>query len=201
MNEFNENGNINSENESKQGENKPSLLADVFEWVQMLALYFSVAMLILSVFFTHSPVNGLSMSPTLTQNDLLIINKVAYTPSNGDIVVCQSERFGFDKPLVKRVIATEGQTVTIDYENRKITVDGVLLNEDYISKEATPFDASNYLDDTFTVPDGHVFVMGDNRGHGKSLDSRDSSIGMIDERYILGKVVLRLFPISEFKFF
>ena len=91
--------------------------------------------------------------------------------------------------------------MTIDYKNRKITVDGVLLNEDYISGEITPFDTSNYLSDTFTVPDGHVFVMGDNRGRGKSLDSRDSSIGMIDERFILGKVVMRLFPLNSLKFF
>ena len=180
---------------------KPTVFSAVFEWVQMIALYFSVAMLILIIFFTHSPVIGTSMSPTLSDGDILIISRFAYTPENGDIIVCQSEKYGLDSPIVKRIIATEGQTVTIDYENRKITVDGVLLNEDYISGETTPFDASDYLDTTFTVPSGHVFVMGDNRGHRKSLDSRSSSIGMIDTRYILGEVVLRLFPISDFKFF
>ena len=199
MNEMNENENQVTEN--GQGEKNESLLATVFEWVQMIALYFSVAMLILVIFFTHSPVNGSSMNPTLQDGELVIVSKLAYTPKNGDIVVCQSENYGFDKPLVKRIIATGGQTVSIDYERRQITVDGVLLNEDYITNDITPFDRSDYLSDTFTVPKGHVFVMGDNRGRGKSLDSRYESVGMIDERFILGKVVLRLFPFSEIKFF
>ncbi len=191
--------------ESTVNENKPqdgrSMLAEVFEWVQMMALYFSVAMLILVLFFTHSPVNGSSMNPTLNDGDVLIIRKLAYTPKNGDIIVCQSESYGFDKPLVKRIIATEGQTVSIDYEKRQITVDGKLLNEDYITNDSYPFDSSDYLGKEFTVPKGHFFVMGDNRGRGKSLDSRYESVGMIDERFILGKVVLRVFPIKDFKFF
>ena len=197
MNDFKDTESVNNTEKEK----KPSPLTSVFEWIQMLALYFSVAMLILVLFFTHSPVIGTSMSPTLSDGDVLIISRFAYTPENGDIIVCQSEKYGLDSPLVKRIIATEGQTVTIDYENRKITVDGELLNEDYISGEITPFDASDYLDTTFTVPSGHVFVMGDNRGPKKSLDSRSSKIGMIDTRYILGEVVVRLFPISDFKFF
>ena len=199
MNEFDENENTEV---AKESENiKPSRISSVFEWVQMIALYFSVAMLVLIVFFTHSPVNGSSMSPTLTDGNLVIISKFAYTPKNGDVIVCQSESYGYGAPLIKRIIATEGQTVTIDYENRTITVDGVVLNEDYISQETTAFDKSNYLLDTFTVPEGKVFVMGDNRSHGGSLDSRDSKIGLIDERFILGKLVLRIFPINEFKFF
>ncbi len=197
MNDFKDTESVNNTGEEK----KPSPLASVLEWAQMLALYFSVAMLILVLFFTHSPVIGTSMSPTLSDGDILIISRFAYTPESGDIIVCQSEKYGLDSPLVKRIIATAGQTVTIDYENRKITVDGEPLSEDYISGEMTPFDTSDYLDTTFTVPSGHVFVMGDNRGHKKSLDSRSSSIGMIDTRYILGEVVVRLFPISDFKFF
>ena len=197
MNDFKDNESA----DNTGGEKNLSPLASVFEWIQTLALYFSVAMLILVLFFTHSPVIGTSMSPTLADGDILIISRFAYIPENGDIIVCQSEKYGLESPLVKRVIATEGQTVTIDYENRKITVDGALLNEDYISDEVTPFDKSNYLTSTFTVPKGKVFVMGDNRGHNKSLDSRSSSIGMIDTRYILGEVVARLFPISDFKIF
>ena len=156
----------------KQDEKKPSAVCAVFEWIDMIALYFSVAMLILIVFFTHSPVNGDSMNPTLQDGDIVIISKFAYTPESGDIIVCQSESYGLETPLVKRIIATAGQTVSIDYENRTVTVDGKLLNEDYITSDTVPFDASDYLDGTFTVPEGKLFVMGDNRGHLKSADSR-----------------------------
>ena len=209
MNDKNENE-ILSENKasapvsaqsSEQTEKSPSVFGAVFEWIEMIALYFSVAMLILILFFAHSPVNGDSMNPTLINGDVVIVNKFAYTPKNGDIIVCQSESYGLDTPLVKRIIATEGQTVYIDYENRTITVDGVLLREDYITQDTTPFDASDYLESTFTVPKGKLFVMGDNRGHLKSADSRYASVGFIDEGYVVGKVVLRLFPLNSIELF
>ena len=169
--------------------------------IEMIALYFSVAMLILIVFFTHSPVNGNSMYPTLSDGDVVIINKFAYTPKSGDIIVCQSESYGLETPLVKRIIATEGQTVYIDCEARTVTVDGKVLDETYISGESTPFDSSDYLEATFTVPKGKLFVMGDNRGHLESADSRYEKVGFIDEGYVIGKVVLRLFPLGEMKIF
>ena len=182
-------------------EKTPSAFVAVFEWIEMIALYFSVAMLILILFFTHSPVNGDSMNPTLANGDVVIISKFAYTPKNGDIIVCQSESYGLDTPLVKRIIATEGQTVYIDYERRTITVDGITLNEDYITENDIPFDSSDYLESTFTVPKGKLFVMGDNRGHLKSADSRCEKVGFIDEGYVVGKVVLRLFPLNSMKIF
>ncbi len=182
-------------------EKKPSPLYAIFDWVAMIALYFSVAMLVLVIFFTHSPVVGNSMNPTLQNGDVVILSKFAYTPKTGDIIVCQSESYGLDTPLVKRVIATGGQTVHIDCESRKITVDGKVLEEDYISGESTPFDKSDYLKDTFTVPNGTVFVMGDNRSHNGSADSRLKKVGFIDERYIVGKVVFQIMPISELKIF
>ena len=193
--------NENSENVTASN-NKPSALYSLFDWVAMIALYFAIAMLVLVVFFTHSPVNGSSMNPTLSDGDVVIISKFAYTPKNGDIIVCQSsESYGLEKPLVKRIIATEGQTVSIDYTNRTVTVDGKLLDESYITSGTNAFDKSDYLEDTFVVPKGKVFVMGDNRTHGGSADSRLQEIGMIDEGYIVGKVVLRLFPLNSIKTF
>ncbi len=175
-------------------------VADAFEWVEMFAVYFAIGVAVLVLLFRHCPVNGESMMGTLKNGDVLIVSVLGYTPSGGDIIVCQSESYGLDRPLVKRVIATSGQTVSIDYTEWKVTVDGVELDEDYVLKrEGFDMLRSNYLDGTFTVPEGTVFVMGDNRNNSK--DSRSSDIGFIDERYILGRVVLRLLPISEFTVF
>ena len=187
-------------NESHEGKDKkPDAFSRFFEWVEMFALYFAIGLILILLFFKHSPVVGSSMYPTLNEGDVLIVSTFNYTPKPGDIIVCQSESYGLDTPLVKRVIAAEGQTVTIDYESWTVTVDGVKLDEDYVNKTLDPMNPSNFLDTTFTVPENHIFVMGDNRN--ASTDSRDARIGFIDERYVLGKVSVRLFPLSEFKLF
>ena len=188
-----DNGNLPEE------EVTPCRFSRFFEWVELFALCFAAGLTVLLLFFRHSPVVGLSMYPTLSEGDILIVSTFNYTPKNGDIIVCQSESYGLDTPLVKRVIATEGQTVTIDYESWTVTVDGVTLDEDYINKASVPMNPSNYLSDTFTVPENHIFVMGDNRNG--STDSRDERIGFIDERYVLGRVSVKLLPFSDFKFF
>ena len=176
------------------------MLRTVFEWVEMFAIYFAVGITVLMIFFRHCPVNGESMMHTLNHEDLLILSTFNYTPENGDIIVCQSETYGLDRPLVKRVIAVGGQTVKIDYEKWTVAVDGVTLDEDYIWKwENKTMLQSNYLPTEFTVPEGFVFAMGDNRNN--SRDSRDSMIGFIDERYVVGKVALRLLPFSDFTIF
>ena len=171
-----------------------------FEWIEMFAIYFTVGIVLLTVFFRHSPVVGSSMYPTLKENDIVIVRQIFYSPKPGDIIVCQSATYGLEKPLVKRIIATEGQTVSIDYESWTVTVDGTVLDEPYINYDANnPMRHSDYLEDTFTVPEGMLFVMGDNRNG--SSDSRSSHIGFIDERLVIGKVSFRLLPISEFKLF
>ena len=185
-----------SEEEMPQKSSGSGIFASLFEWVETLTLYFAIAMAVLTLLFTHSPVVGSSMYPTLEQGDILIIRKLGYTPKNGDIIVCQSEVYGMDKPLVKRVIATGGQTVEIDYKTWTVKVDGVTLDEDYINyKPDVYMNRSDYLPDKFTVPDGKVFVMGDNRND--SWDSRLETVGLIDERNVLGKVSFRLLPLRK----
>ena len=185
-----------SEEEMPQKSSGSGIFASLFEWVETLTLYFAIAMAVLTLLFTHSPVVGSSMYPTLEQGDILIIRKLGYTPKNGDIIVCQSEVYGMDKPLVKRVIATGGQTVEIDYKTWTVKVDGVTLDEDYINyKPDVYMNRSDYLPVKFTVPEGKVFVMGDNRND--SWDSRLETVGLIDERNVLGKVSFRLLPLRK----
>ena len=189
-----------SEREPLQKDKHATRLISVFEILEMFALYFAIGMALLLLFFRHCPVSGDSMYPTLRDGDVLIVTTFGYTPKGGDIIVCQSPTHGLDVPLVKRVIATEGQTVHINYETWAVTVDDVLLDEDYINFQAgSDMRGSDYLPDTFTVPEGCLFVMGDNRN--ESLDSRRWEIGFIDNRYVLGRVSLRLLPFSEFGMF
>ena len=145
--------------------------------------------------------DGGSMNLTLRDKDFVILSDVGYTPKQGDIVVVQSQKYGYDRPLVKRVIATGGQTVTLNYEHWEVTVDGVLLDESYVFyREGERMNDGNLVteleEETFTVPQGKIFVMGDNRND--SLDSRYSAIGYIDERLVIGRVLFRIFPLSAF---
>ena len=163
-----------------------------FEWYEALISAALVLVLIFSFFFRIIQVDGASMVPTLQNGDKLIVWGAGYTPERGDVVIVDSYT-AYGKPLVKRVIAKGGDTISIDYEAGTVTVNGELLQEDYIAE-------LTYLgyDVTFpyTVPEGTVFVMGDNRNN--SLDSRSSYVGCIDERDILGKVLVCFLPFSDF---
>ena len=121
------------------------------------------------------------MEPTLHTTDWVLISQKSYTPVYGDIVVV-SQPNAYGENIVKRIIATEGQIVDINFSTGQVYVDGQELNEPYIANATT-----NHYDVEFpvTVPDDHVFVMGDNRQG--SIDSRSSSIGFIKNDYILGK--------------
>jgi len=182
--------------ETEEAPKKQGLLADLYDWLEVFAVSVAAVFVIFAFVARVAVVDGESMTNTLQHQDQLIVQELFYTPKQGDIVVCQSAFFGFDKPLVKRIIATEGQTISIDTETWTVTVDGVPLKEDYVryiqGKDMTGWSYG----DSYTVPEGHVFVMGDNRNG--SWDSRDSRIGSIDERYIVGKVIFRFAPLGSF---
>lgn len=163
-----------------------------------------IAVILLFVFIFKIPtIDGNSMNNTLFDGERIVISNVGYEPKYGDIVVISrnynnsSDNIDHSAmPIIKRVIATEGQTVDIDFEKGVVTVDGVELDEPYTR---TPTNLSYDIKFPVTVKENCVFVMGDNRND--SLDSRSSSIGdggMVDKRYILGKALFRIFPFNRF---
>ncbi len=179
--------------------NKPafSRFKGLLAWVETFVLTFAVLLFLITFVGRYAPVDGTSMTPTLQNGDMVLLTNLGAEAQQGDIVVVQSNRYGYEQPLVKRVIATGGQTVTIDPEAWTVTVDGVTLDEPYILKSAIfQMAAGNSGKTTWTVPVGKLFVMGDNRND--SLDSRFYQIGYIDARMVVGKVFFRLFPFSSF---
>lgn len=144
-----------------------------------------------SVFFRFVIVSGPSMFNTLVDGDfLLLLSSTVYrTPEHGDIVVISKDSFRDGEPIVKRIIATEGQTVDIDFQSGVVYVDGVALEEDYTYTATNTYEGISF---PLTVDEGCVFVLGDNRNISK--DSRDPEIGLIDTREILGKAIVLLFP-------
>lgn len=175
-------------------EKKISGSENLFEWVETLVIAFFAVILFFTFVFRLAAVNGESMLPTLVDKDRLIVSYLFYTPKNGDIVIVNNDNPALEKVIVKRIIATEGQTVDIDFDNGEVKVDGKVLQEDYIN-DLTLLDEGGH-DYPVTVPENCVFVMGDNRMN--SLDSRDSRVGFVPEDEILGKVSLRIFPFSRF---
>ena len=156
-----------------------------------LVLALSALVLIFTFFGRLITVDGSSMEPTLLHGELMLVRSVGYTPQQGDIVVLTQVSFREDA-IVKRVIATGGQTVSIDYLAGTVRVDGVLLDEPYIKEEMLPRGDVTDL----TVPEGCIFVMGDNRN--VSADSRYNYVGVIDERRVIGQAVAVIFPFDHF---
>ena len=158
---------------------------DLYEWAQAL-----VCSVLATFVIRLIGVDGHSMVPTLQDGDrLLVLNAMLDNDYEyGDIVVLRKDTF-LEEPIVKRVIATEGQTVDIDFVSGAVYVDGELLEEDYINEPTYVEEGTEF---PLTVPEGSIFVMGDNRNH--SSDSRSSDLGTVDTRYVIGKAVFLLFP-------
>lgn len=165
---------------------------EMVEWVQTIVVSLVIA-LIITTFIKPTIVKNCSMSPTLEENDFLIINRFLYnrgTPERGDIVVFRSNlktETGKQKLLIKRVIAIPDDEIII--KDGKIYLNGSELEENYIESEYTMGDID------LVIPENEVFVMGDNRSN--SLDSRDGILGLVDFNTIMGKAFIRLFPFSR----
>ena len=162
-----------------------------YDWVQLLVCCVVTVVVIFTFVMRVVRVDGPSIRETLQDRDLLAVvnSPLCGSCGAGDIVIIRREDFLDGAPIVKRVIATEGQTVDIDFDTGTVYVDGEALDEDYI-REPTFTDEG--MDYPLTVPEGSIFVMGDNRNH--SDDSRNSQLGTVDTRYVIGKAVFLLFP-------
>lgn len=171
---------------------------DLYFWLQALVMALVALILLFTFVGRIISVDGTSMLPTLHHGDLLLLRGIGYTPEQGDVVVLTKDfSYHVGDPIVKRVIAVGGQTVRIDYEESKVYVDGVALDEPYINESIMirPGPGSALSIEELTVPEGSVFVLGDNRND--SSDSRHVELGAIDERYILGKAVMILLPFRD----
>ncbi len=186
--------NTSSNNESKTV--KSSFTAVLYDVMATVIGAFVIISIVFVLLFRVVGVDGESMTNTLQHGDwLLAVNKVQY--EQGDIVVVTQDTY-FHTPLIKRVIAVGGQTIDIDYETATVYIDGKAIEEPYV-REDFIFPKADDCSFPYTVPDGMLFCMGDNRNG--STDSRSSLVGPIDERQILGKAVVRLFPLGEFNIY
>lgn len=188
--------------EQEQKPVKTTITKEVIEWLEVAVSAITVVIILFSVFFRVVTIVGPSMQNTLHNNDRVVISNFAYEPKQRDIVVISrnidNSIAGLeqsDEPIIKRVIATGGQTVDIDFKSGTVYVDGKALDEPYIS---TPTIDSYEVEFPVYVPEGYIFVLGDNRQN--SADSRTSRIGengLIDSRYVLGRAVFRLLPLDR----
>ena len=174
---------------------------ETFYWLQTLVTAIVCITLIFTFLGRITRVVGHSMDPTLSEGELMLVWSLGYQPRQGDIVIANkttqecSDLLG-GEAIVKRVIATGGQSVDIDYDNNLVYVDGQPLQEDYILEEMW-WPTWNYdmMQTHWDVPEGSVFLMGDNRNG--STDSRHSAVGTVDNKYLLGKAIFIFFPFDR----
>ncbi len=205
---MNEQPNFKSTGNQSPDSKLKKISAEIFDNVETFVYGCCVLMFLLTFVFRICQVDGPSMNKTLIHGDKLIISDMFYEPQQYDIVVfhqTDASRQGYNERIVKRVIATGGHYVKIDFDN-----DAVYVSEDNVFDDSDLIDESEYkyLDigrwkrsgvlETY-VPEGKLFVMGDNRNN--SADSRTADIGLVDSRRVLGKVALRFMPLSDIRMF
>lgn len=180
-------------------------MVTAYEAVEMISSVVIFVMLCFAFVTRLNIVDGHSMDVTLADREYLAVSDLGYTPRAGDIVVIHDIAAApYDAPLVKRVIAVGGQSVEIDFNSWTLRVDGEVVHEPYryLDVGYATLTAEYGMDDdgffTCAVPEGMVFVMGDNRNH--SGDSRQIEIGCIDERCVVGRAYFRISPLSRLGF-
>ncbi len=171
--------------------NDSTVVTSTYEWVQSIVTAVVIVVLLLTFVFRLVNIDGSSMQNTLRDNDKVIITNFAYTPKVGDIVVIPAGKY-YDEPIIKRIIALEGQEIYINYETHEVYVDGILLDEEYISTETIHKGGEKEL--SLVVAKGEAFVLGDNRD--VSHDSRYFGCVKVDD--IIGKAQVTIWPLTRF---
>ncbi|MBE6894188.1 MAG: signal peptidase I [Ruminococcaceae bacterium] len=166
-------------------------LKSFYELFESIVFAFLIIIILIVFVFRAVTVDGESMEPNYHDGEKLIITNFMYTPKKGDVVVVEKNN-ALGKPIIKRVIATAGDTVKYECETGNVYINGEKLNESYILNVGV----NPYKNDIeMTIKDGYVFLMGDNRNN--SNDSRNGEVGQINTKNILGKAVLRIYPFSD----
>ena len=168
-----------------------SLGDEILEWAESFVFAIFIVILVFTFIFRVVQVDGSSMEDTLNDHDRLILTHFNYTPERGDIVVINSK--GLNETIIKRVIAVEGDTISIDFDSGDVTLNGEVLQEDYIKEKTRLYEGREIQD--MKIGKGEVFVMGDNRMH--SSDSRSPQVGVISIDDILGKAIFRIYPLNK----
>lgn len=177
---------------------RSKLESDLFGLLQSFVYTLLVIVVVFSFVSPITRVSGASMEPTLFDNEIMLVWALGYKPKADDVVIVNNPTIEYlnGQSIVKRVVAVGGQTVAIDYEKNQVIVDGVPISEPYLSEPMRPIYGAT-VTEPVEVPEGFVFVLGDNRNN--SADSRSAEIGMVDHRYIIGKVICGIFPVSAWR--
>ena len=205
MSEYNNSNTVETKN---QKSNSQGIVASLLEYFEILVFSLAFVVLLFTFCVRLCQVSGDSMMKTLVDGEKLLVSNVFYEPEGGDIIVFHQTGMYLNEPVVKRVIAVGGEKIQIDFDTWTVTVTDKngnerVLKEDYMFLDDDPwrkavYDAyrSDYdFSEPITIPEGYIFVMGDNRYN--SLDSRFDDIGLVDERRVLGKVICRLTPFEK----
>lgn len=188
---------------------KGSFFSDIADMLEAIIISVFIVIMLFAYVIRPVTVEGQSMESTLQNQDKLFMTDLLYTPERGDIVIVDNSTawlydesdnlvkkpgLSEDKRLIKRVIAKGGDTVNIDFSTGEVTLNGVVIEEPYINN--LTINDEGAFDYPITVPEGYLFVMGDNRQH--SSDSRHPNVGFVSEEQILGKAIFRFSPFSSF---
>lgn len=208
--EMNRSEAVQEEAKPQTSAKKQGLFHDIMDIIETMVVSVFVVLLLFTYIMRPVTVDGRSMNPTLVNQDKLVMFRLCYAPTQGDIVVVDNQEghvldengrvkasgYSLRENIIKRIIAVAGQTVEVDEKAGKVYVDGVELDEPYINEPTLSNDGAFIY--PITVPEGYVFVMGDNRNH--STDSRNPCVGLVAEEDVLGKAFFRYYPFSEIGF-